>query len=167
MTVSTVTLGTTTAAAPNSGTNKFQVGIFTGNTTTPSTLTCLAYSRWQYTSAGTVPAAFATINATQQFKLGYVASAASGVLTPTADGSATSVTMTAGNTYWIGVSAYSSAATPFATGASVMGFANGNPIFDPWTVTYGTIGSADLSAGSTVSTVANPNLSGYPFFRMT
>jgi hypothetical protein len=166
--VSTVTLGTLVAAAPNSGTNKFQVGIFTGNSTTPSTLTCLAYSRWQFTTSGTVPAAFATANATQQFKLGYVASAASGdTLTPTADGSATSVTLQAGTTYWIGVSAYSSAGTPFSTGASVIGFGQNNPIFDPWNVTVGNITSTNLATNSTLNTVSNYGVSAYPFFRLT
>jgi hypothetical protein len=164
--ISTITLGTITAGIPLSGTNKFQAGIFSGNSTKPTTLTCIAYSRFAYTGTVVTPAAHATANSEQIYKLGYVATAASGTLTPAVDGSPTFVDLVAGTTYWIVSTAYASAG--FGTGVTVVGFGNVAPVIDPWNVCHQTTftANADFAVGSTATVSGTQGITSYPYFRL-
>jgi len=165
ITVSTITVATTAVTVPLSS-HKFQAGIFTGNTSTPSTMTCLSYGR--FTSDSVTPNAFTTINTAQVFTLGSTTARVSGTNTTTSNGAPTSLTLSAGVTYWIGISAYASGG--FTTGAAVQGYPTSLSILDPWLVTGTNAfsnGDFNHSSGSnTISTQSTFVVTAYPFFQL-
>ena len=118
ITVSNISLSNQVVCVPSSGTNKFQVGIFSAVGSVPSSVTCISFSKKERTTTTTTPAAFGSVgsNTLETFALGYTITNGGSPATNTAP---TSVTLTAGTTYWIGIAQYASAG--FATVASVMG----------------------------------------------
>jgi hypothetical protein len=149
---------------PASGTNKFQVGVFTvaAGGANPTSLTCVTYSRKERTTSTTTPAAFSTGTSgiVEGFNLGY--NYIDGAAAAT-NGAPVSVTLTAGTTYWLGICGYASAG--FTASASIVGVPVAAVQPSPFVGLQQTGQAATNFAVSTAITVAT-GLTAIPFFRM-
>jgi hypothetical protein len=148
ITVASLEFSTNTAGSANATTptHKFNVGIFTVNAggTKPTSLTCQTWG--QRNSSSTTMAAFGSTTGTQSFALGYTVTNG----TSATNGAPTSISLTAGTTYWIGIHAYANAA--FATGATIGGFVCTAYQFDPYiSLFYSSQSSTDFAVSTNVS----------------
>jgi hypothetical protein len=162
ITVSSISLSNQVVCVPISGTNKFQVGIFTASGTVPTSVTCVSFSKKERTTTTTTPAAFGSVlsGTLETFALGYTITNGG---SPATNGAPTSVTLTAGTTYWIGIVGYASAG--FTTGASVMGITVNTYQVDPYIGLSNTITSTDFAVSTAVS--ATPGSTSFPWFRLS
>jgi len=162
MSISSISLSNQVVCNPISGTNKFQVGIFSAVGSVPSSVTCISFSKKERTTTTTTPAAFGSVgsNTLETFALGYTITNGG---SPTTNGAPTSVTLTAGTTYWIGIVGYASAG--FTTGASVMGMTVNTYQVDPYIGLNNTITSTDFAVSTAVSAGTGSTI--YPWFRLS
>jgi hypothetical protein len=164
ITITSLDFSCITAGGTNSGTTRFNVGIFTVNAggTQPTVLNCVTYSSKVRTSGTTMPA-FGSISSVgspaENFALGYTITNG----TSATNGAPTSVTLTAGTLYYVGICGYASAA--FTTAPAIAAFTVTTSFFEPSIQLLSASQTADFSTSSTY-TVSPTAGQGCPFARL-
>jgi hypothetical protein len=164
ITITSLDFSCITAGGTNSGTTRFNVGIFTVNAggTQPTVLNCVTYSSKVRTSGTTMPA-FGSLSSVgspaENFALGYTVTNG----TSATNGAPTSVTLSAGTLYYVGICGYASAA--FTTAPAVAAFTVTTSFFEPSIQLLSTSQTSDFSTSSTY-TVSPTSAQSCPFARL-